>query len=91
MIFNNAVYGMKYVYVIHFKINETTYTALENMTWQEWLDSEYNTDRYEVYTSLYGDVVIGKSSDDMGIYDKAGYVKSSDTIMAQFEYAYEKN
>ena len=28
---------------INFNINSTTYTAIENMTWGEWIDSEYNT------------------------------------------------
>lgn len=91
MIFNNVAYGMKYVYIIHFKINETTYTAFENMTWQEWLDSEYNTNGYSVYTTSTNDTVIGKSEDDMGIYDNFGYVNPSDVILAQYSYAYEKN
>lgn len=89
MVFNNVIFGMKYV--VHFKINSTTYTALENMTWKEWIDSKYNTAGYEVYTTAYDEIVIGIVGDDMGIYDKNGYVKSSDVIVAQYTYDYEKN
>lgn len=91
MIFNNVVYGIKYVYIVHFKINETTYTALENMTWQEWINSEYNTAGYGIYITASGDTVIGNADDDMGVYNNLGYAKASDIIVAGYSYSYEKN
>lgn len=30
--------------MIEFTIGETTYQAEEDMTWEDWVDSEYNTD-----------------------------------------------
>ena len=34
--------------VINFTINGTSYQALEGMTWEEWVNSEYNTDDWYI-------------------------------------------
>lgn len=36
----------------NFTIDNTTYTAIEGMTWGEWVESEYNTDNY--YSAPFG-------------------------------------
>ena len=53
--------------LIEFTIEGTTYQAEEGMTWEEWVDSEYNNESYiivneQVYTSL-GDKSITNGSD----------------------------
>lgn len=47
---------------ISFKIDGTEYQAKPNMTWQQWLDSEYNTDKYYYDSDL--DLIRTKDGND---------------------------
>ena len=69
--------------LITFKIIEIEYQAEEGMTWEEWVNSEYNInmtfgiDEFEGTTITYGARYVGTLTD---------YVKPSDLIIANYEY-----
>lgn len=79
-----------------------TYTAVEGMSWAEWIDSEYNTDGLYVYddgdhimvylpSSLIGfniDVAFCTSPDDDGSLPFVGSVKLDHTISPDLYYGY---
>lgn len=53
---------------ISFTINGTSYKALSGMTWGEWVESEYNTDRYYLRGTPYvhsGYYIDNANSDDV--------------------------
>lgn len=49
MIYNLAHNGNK---LITFTIGGTTYQAIDGMTWEEWVNSEYNTDGFYIYNGF---------------------------------------
>lgn len=79
-----------------FTIDGTSYRALSGMTWQEWVESEYNTGGFYVgFASGFGNVILNgeKGVDDAGkegykvvrengnLVYKTHYIKSVDYIM----------
>lgn len=61
IISGQAYYHWKSVTLISFTISGTSYQAEDGMTWQQWVDSEYNTDgcyisSNRVYTSTGGSI-----------------------------------
>lgn len=70
------------VTLIAFTIDDTEYQAEDGMTWEEWCNSEYNTN--EFYTTLYGIII-----DSRQIYNEntsVTYPKPSDTIINGHSY-----
>ena len=83
MIYNLAHNGNK---LITFTIDGTTYQAIDGMTWEEWVNSEYNTRSF----LLSGEGVYYK--DPMIIYvayQDISLVSKTETIRAN--YAYTRN
>jgi hypothetical protein len=48
---SNVVKGWNEDECITFTIGDTTYNAIEGMTWEQWVNSEFNTDGYYIYSS----------------------------------------
>lgn len=72
---------------ITFTIDGTSYTAEEGMTWEEWVESEYNTiDAY-----LIGDEIktVYTYSGDRLIDVNGGSIRSTDIIVADYNYNIE--
>lgn len=67
--------------IITFTFYDTTYRAIEGMTWGEWVESEYNTDGW----SLDGDYI---STGDGYIIDSTtgSFVESTTVIVDEGEY-----
>lgn len=69
--------------LITFTIDGTEYQAEEGMTWEEWINSEYNIDmtfgidEFEGTSIMNGSMYIGTLTE---------YVESSDLIIANYEY-----
>ena len=64
--------------LITFTINDTSYTAIEGMTWGMWVESEYNTEGYLImgdYIYYIGDRVSrdGAESVTVNEYIESGY------------------
>lgn len=49
MIYNLAHEGNR---LITFTFNSVTYYAEDGMTWEEWVNSEYNTDEFYIYNKF---------------------------------------
>ena len=79
-----------------FSIDNVTFYATPNMTWAEWVNSNYNTEKYEsfVYSLFNSRTPLIISSIDCncgGGYlavksDITGYVKPSDNIIGNIDY-----
>ena len=71
--------------LISFTIGETTYQAEDGMTWQEWVNSSYNTDAFRVM----GTLVIFLSGDGyyVGLTNSSeALVRNSDSIQSGYAY-----
>lgn len=73
--------------IITFKINSTQYEAEKEMTWGEWVESEYNTNNYFVDGEyVYGGIINGMPYQDV-LYEYAGSrITINDTIIADHNY-----
>ena len=71
MIYNLAHNGNK---LITFTIDGTTYQAIDGMTWEQWINSKYNTIRLTYAISHSGDKVVGTSRDFLDLLDGNGSV-----------------
>ncbi len=67
--------------LISFNIEGTSYQAEEGMTWEQWVNSSYNTGRYYVRQ----DGVI--TNNIYFVSTPAGHVSSTDTIISDYSYA----
>lgn len=72
--------------LINFTVDGVPYQAENGMTWEEWCNSEYNTDSYSIM--LYGEVY---SSDGGQVCYSAGLgigdpVNSEDEITSEYNY-----
>ena len=73
--------------LISFKIKDVTYYAEDGFTWEEWVNSEYNVDGFEVNWS--GDMIY--SSDDRDVRWGSVSVKFYDVIMSGINYSLSNN
>ena len=79
---------------IVFYIAETEFIAEENMTWADYISSEYNLDEYgeQLYwVSMYGEDYVGISTTKDGrldflFTDNSGFVHSTDIIQEGYDY-----
>lgn len=69
--------------LIEFTIDGTTYQAVEGMTWGEWVESEYNTDGWEVYVS---EGWIKKPNGDTICLQNEEKVHADEVIMSDYKY-----
>ena len=67
--------------LINFTIDGTAYQAEEGMTWQEWVNSSYNTDGYYVL----GNIINGTGEHDGTVEN--GTVGPNDVIVANQDYS----
>lgn len=81
--------------IISFTIDGTSYQAEEGMTWEQWVDSSYNTSTPKYYINDYGDVVKGtgggggaRVTTDSGLNNS---VSSTDIITATTYYYGQAN
>ena len=51
---SNVVKGWNVDVPITFTVEGTTYKAYEGMTWEQWVDSEFNTEGYKILYSTIG-------------------------------------
>lgn len=91
MIFNTLVVcskGQK-VTVISFTIASTSYQAEEGMTWNEWINSNYNTDGYALYTdnTIYRDGSVGALFQLYRVYNGDAQVSNTDIILEGTAYS----
>lgn len=56
--------------IVDFQINDVTYQMDRGMTWGEWVDSEYNTDGYELYVNEKGDEYVIQQLNEFQINGK---------------------
>ena len=69
--------------LITFTIDGTTYQAEEGMTWEEWVNSEYNIDMTFGIDEFLGDSITTGAS---YVGTKTDYVRPSDLIIANYQY-----
>lgn len=70
--------------MITFTIGTVTYQAEEGMTWEEWCNSEYNTDGYYAYNTTGTNPLI---TNDAGIVMYNGAkAKPNDVIIDGYKY-----
>lgn len=82
---NGALYVLENN-LITFTVGSNSFEAEDGMTWSEWCDSEYNTDRYSVQGST---VRIGSSAYHNYITLNTVRVKPTDTIVDSAAYGIE--
>ena len=75
------------VTLITFNISSKSYQAEEGMTWQQWVDSSYNTDGYIIASNYVMD-----SQEDIWVSNSTNwgenyFVSSSATIIENYVYA----
>lgn len=51
------------VVLISFTIEDVPYQAIEGMTWEEWVNSKYNTDGYYIYPDTNYDYIVSQNGD----------------------------
>lgn len=68
---------------ISFTIDSTTYYAKDGMTWEEWINSNYNTDNYYITDNTYINKGIRSWVFDSNYY----HIIKTDLIIANGEYA----
>jgi hypothetical protein len=71
---------------INFIVNGITYEAENGMTWEDWVNSEYNTGTF----SIGGNYIYGATFTHTIVYNRATYqdVNKNDTIISGGTYAY---
>lgn len=74
-------------FTVHY-LTDSTYQAEPNMTWAEWINSEYNTDGYYTHSGSGYNLIYIKSSRYLIYYDaiSSSYVVTTDTIIADHTY-----
>lgn len=71
----------------HFKINTTTYVAEPDMTWQEWVNSDYNQiNEYGVKFAIGGTVVMA-SGQGIYVWDGTNVCSPTDKIRKNATYS----
>ena len=73
------------VVMINFSIEDFKFQAEEGMTWREWVNSEYNTDRACVYNGTADTICFVEYSLDV-LSPSNAPVKGSDSIIAGYFY-----
>lgn len=68
---------------IQFNIDEVTYYAKSGMSWEEWINSNYNTDNYYITDNTYINKSIRSWVFDSNYY----HIIKTDLIIANEEYA----
>lgn len=76
----DEAWGTVFTAIISFTIDASTYQAEEDMTWGEWVNSEYNTDYYYIYDNYIENVAADK------VRDSTHKVAPSETIVANYAY-----
>lgn len=75
-----------------FWIAKTQYEAEEDMTWQSWVSSNYNTNGFYILDNkIYPTVEAGLSASAVAIYNSYTFVATvlpSDTISTTLNYSY---
>ena len=71
MIYNLAHNGNK---LITFTIDGTTYQAIDGMTWEQWINSKYNTIRLTYAISPGGSKLVATTNDFYGLTNGTGSV-----------------
>lgn len=71
MIYNLAHNGNK---LITFTIDGTTYQAIDGMTWEQWINSKYNTIGLTYAISPGGSKLVGTTNDFDGLNNGTGSV-----------------
>lgn len=86
MIYNLAHDGIK---LITFTIDGVTYQAEPGMTWEEWVNSKYNTDGYLVLNTAATKLVAtsGSNTVEGKSIQTAGTVHPTDKIIAGERYS----
>ena len=64
--------------------NYIEYTALEGMTWENWVNSEYNIDNF-ICTS-FGDEIVIQNIDGLFVIYRGSSVSPADIINANTQY-----
>ena len=74
---------------INFIVNGITYEAENGMTWEDWVNSEYNTGTF----SIDGNYIYGAIYSHTIVYNRDTYqnVNKNDTIISGGTYAYTIN
>lgn len=89
MIYNLAHEGNK---LISFTIGGITYYAEDGMTWEEWVNSEYNTDGYLSLNTVSTAIIATSKSNTVSgekVYKMSGPVYPTDKIIAGQGYSLE--
>lgn len=71
------------VKLISFTVDGTSYQAVEGMTWNEWLESDYNTDNYSVNL---GHIIKGSNGSMYVATSGNVFVTPTDTIIGDHAY-----
>ena len=73
--------------LINFTIDSVQYSAEKDMTWEEWIESKYNTGNYGKYCDLTSVTPNGgNSTRDPIAYSDDNKVKVSDIILENYDY-----
>lgn len=74
---------------INFIVNGITYEAENGMTWEDWVNSEYNTGSF----TISGNYVYGRVYTHTIVYNRDTYqnVNKNDTIISGGIYAYDND
>ena len=74
--------------LINFTIDSVQYSAEKDMTWEEWIESKYNTGNYGKYYCDLTSVTPngGDSGGDAIAYSDGNRVKVSDIILENYDY-----
>ncbi len=78
--------------LINFSIWDISYQAEEGMTFEEWVNSEYNVDGWEIYTPSSGYITNSDIIDGRTLYVYAangveGYATNTDIIVPDYAYS----
>ena len=71
------------VTLITFNINSKSYQAEEGMTWEDWVNSSYNTDEFVVEND---NSIVDKTHDQMVIDSNSNVVYATTAIVAGYNY-----
>ena len=72
--------------LINFTIDSVQYSAEKDMTWEEWIDSKYNTGNYGKYCDIFVTPNGGNSARDPIAYSDDNKVEVSDIILENYDY-----
>ena len=70
------------LFLITFNILEQEYKAKKDMTWEQWVNSEYNTINF----SVYGDYIIDSTGMTIAEYYNNTPLNKSDKIISEAQY-----